>query len=150
MGNNPNAASLANLVKCRINYFCFHQASSDIENDDDKGNTNTANNEETDVSLSLAAEDESDEAAATKNEDNLKSDDLKSISDVKIDENVDVVERKFDEKEVVVKIDSLNVVEHRRNVDEDNSSHVDTDSLEENSNNSGEEATKDKKKEIEN
>ena len=95
---------LWNLHLHWLTFLYSFQASSDIENDDDKLNPNAAN-EETDVSLSLAAEEEEE-------------------NDVNIKNAVDVVD-----DTVKVKHDTLCV----RHVEEDNSSHVDTDSLEENS-----------------
>jgi len=112
-----------------VSIFRF-QASSDIENDDDKVNPNNAN-EETDVSLSLAAEEEeSDEA--TKNDVDMnksvdfKGDEMEKVDDLKVDEI-----SKVGETAKVVEKEMLTV---QPPTDEDNSSHVDTDSLEENSN----------------
>jgi hypothetical protein len=106
------------------------QASSDIENDDDKVNPNNAN-EETDVSLSLAAEEEeSDEATKNDVDKNrsvdFKGDEMEKVDDLKVDEI-----SKVGETAKVVEKDMLTV---QPPTDEDNSSHVDTDSLEENSN----------------
>jgi hypothetical protein len=106
------------------------QASSDIENDDDKVNPNNAN-EETDVSLSLAAEEEESDEATKNDVDKNKSvdfkgDEMEKVDDLKVDEI-----SKVGETAKVVEKEMLTV---QPPTDEDNSSHVDTDSLEENSN----------------
>ena len=132
----------------------YLQASSDIELEDEKAsNPNNAANEETDVSLSLAAEeddisgDDANKSDMANNSDFANSSDFPNKNDFtsKIEFASDVANKSGD---IASKVDvkKLQVIQAN---DEDNSSHVDTDSLEENSN-SGDIKTKKTKAQTEN
>jgi hypothetical protein len=119
------------------------QASSDIEIEDEKAsNPNNAANEETDVSLSLAAEeddisgDDANKSDIANNSDFANSSDLPNKND--FTSKIDVAHKsnmanKSGDLATIAKVDVKKLQVILAN-DEDNSSHVDTDSLEENSN----------------